>query len=205
MVTGLFAATVFLHLLSNGKPVALEKPLRDFPIVVGSWQGQDVPVDQSILTTVGVDEYLNRIYKQPASPEGLPIFLYIGYYRTQRTGEGIHSPKNCLPGAGWQPENKRVLQLQTAAGGTASVNLYVVQKGLDRAAVIYWYQSHGRIVASEYWAKIYLVVDTIRYHRTDAALVRIVTPIGKDPQTTFERVTAFALQTVAPLQSILPL
>jgi len=204
MVVGLLAATTSLHLLSHGEPTSLEKPLREFPPVIGSWHGQDIPIDQATLKTVGVDEYLNRTYEDSDWSTSSPIFLYVGYYRTQQTGQEIHSPKNCLPGAGWQPESRTVLQLRLPEGGRVPVNLYVIQKGLDRAVVIYWYQSHGRIVASEYWAKIYLVLDTLRYHRTDAALVRVVTPMGKEPQSAYERVTAFAQHALVPLQSILP-
>jgi EpsI family protein len=202
MVVGLLAAATSLRLMSHGDPIPLAKPLAQFPAAIGSWHGQDVPIDQALLKVAGVDEYLNRTYEDRSA--GFPIFLYVGYYRTQQTGEEIHSPENCLPGAGWQPESRTVLQLPLPEGGTVPVNLYVIQKGLDREAVVYWYQSNGRILASEYWAKIYLVLDTIRYHRTDAALVRVVTPMGKDAQSAYERVTTFAQRTMVPLQNILP-
>jgi len=202
IMAGLLAAATSLHLLSHGDPVPLAKPLAEFPVAIGGWHGQDVPIDRPLLKVAGVDEYLNRTYQGRSTD--FPIFLYVGYYRTQQTGEEVHSPKNCLPGAGWQPESKTILQLSVPGGGTAPVNLYVVQKGLDRDLVLYWYESHARIVASEYWAKIYLVLDTIRYHRTEAALVRIVTPMGKDEQSAYQRITAFAQQTLVPLQSILP-
>jgi len=202
MLVGLLAAATSLRLMSHGDAIPLAKPLAEFPVAIGSWHGQDVPIDPSLLEAAGVDEYLNRTYQDRTA--GFPIFLYVGYYRTQQTGEEIHSPKNCLPGAGWQPESKTILQLPVPEGGTAPVNLYVVQKGLDRDLVVYWYESHARIVASEYWAKLYLVLDTIRYRRTEAALVRVVAPLGKDEQNAYQRITAFAQQTLVPLQSILP-
>ncbi len=67
------------------------------------------------------------------------------------------------------------------AGPTRSieVNRVVIQKGLDRSLVLYWYQTHGRVVASEYWGKVYTVLDAIRYNRTDAALVRVIAPVGE--------------------------
>ena len=63
---------------------------------------------------------------------------------------------------------------------TIEINRFVIQKGLDRQVVFYWYQSRDRVVASEYWGKVYTVVDAIRYNRTDAALVRVTVPIGSD-------------------------
>src|SRR5262249_26458845 len=108
--------------------------------------------------------------------------LYAGFYRSQREGSTIHSPLNCLPGAGWSAvAHERVdVDVPSYRGGDATgrirVNRYVVQKGLDRQLVLYWYQMHGRVIASEYWGKFYLVADAIRLNRTDAALVRITVP-----------------------------
>ena len=95
--------------------------------------------------------------------------LYIGYFRTQRTGATIHSPKNCLPGAGWQPVVSETYQLSLDDGRKVPINLYVIRKDLDQEIVLYWYQSHGRVVASEYWGKFYMVYDAMRLNRTDAA------------------------------------
>lgn len=205
MVVGLLAATISLHLLSHGEDVQLGRPLRDFPLVLGSWQGYEDPIEQPIVKAAAVDDYLNRTYEQvPTHSGGSWISLYIGYYKSQRTGEGIHSPRNCLPGEGWEPQSETVSQLALPGGGAVPVNLYVIQKGSDRELVIYWYQSHGRIVASEYWSKIYLVLDAIRYNRTDAALIRIITSIDRDEQSANERAISFARQAIVPLQSILP-
>jgi len=109
------------------------------------------------------------------------VGLYVGYYATQRQGASIHSPLNCLPGAGWVPTQKSYesVIVPTDKGGsrTVQLNRIVIEKGLDRQLVLYWYQSHGRVVASEYWGKMYSVLDAIRINRTDAALVRIVVPV----------------------------
>lgn len=203
MLVGLLAATMLLHLVSYSESVPPSRSLEKFPMLLGSWHGREVSIDEEMVKALNVDDYLNRTYTDPASP-ATPIFLYVGYYRSQRTEEGIHSPKNCLPGSGWEPLTNTRLQLPLPNGGAAPVNLYVIQKGLDRELVVYWYQSNGRIIASEYSAKFHLALDAARYHRTDAALVRVVTPIRQDTQTAYDRVTAFAEQTVVPLKSILP-
>jgi len=201
MVLALAGATVGLHALSHGTPALLSSPLNSFPLELGSWHGREVPIDRDILKVAAVDDYLNRVYQSPA---GGAVGVYVGYYKSQQTGDAIHSPKNCLPGSGWQPVTAGRLRISLPNGTLAPVNLYVIEKGLDRQVVLYWYQSHGRIIASEYWAKFYMVRDAIRMNRTDAALVRIVTPFKQDRQAAQERATTFAQQMLTPLQSLIP-
>jgi EpsI family protein len=125
---------------------------------------------------LGVDEYVNRVYE---SRDGVAS-LYIGYYQSQRQGDTIHSPMNCLPGSGWEPLSRSYLTIPVGTDVKGSpeitVNRYVIQKGLDRQVVLYWYQSHGRAIANEYRSKIFMVYDAVRLNRTDAALVRVVSP-----------------------------
>jgi EpsI family protein len=152
-----------------------------FPEQLGNWTGQQLPpMESKVLKVLGVDDYLNRIYSRPdRSVAG----LYIGYYKSQRQGDSIHSPQNCLPGSGWEPLERTDLTIPTStdAGPTnISVNRYLIQKGVDRQLVLYWYQSHGRVVASEYWSKFFLIRDAVRINRTDAALVRVVVPIASN-------------------------
>src|SRR5437764_9538068 len=104
----------------------------------------------------------------------------MAYFPTQRTGSTIHSPQNCLPGSGWVPVEFSRVEVPLRGSDNIRVNRYVIGKGLDRMLVIYWYQAHGRVVASEYWAKFYLVEDAIRMNRSDGALVRLMTPIGQN-------------------------
>jgi EpsI family protein len=201
MVLVLASAALGLRALSHGEPVQLTTPLNSFPQELGSWQGRDVPIDRDILKVAAVDDYVNRVYR---NPDGGAVGLYVGYYKSQQTGDVIHSPKNCLPGSGWQPVTAGQLSISLPNGTTAPVNLYVIEKGMDRQLVLYWYQSHGRIIASEYWAKIYMVRDALRINRTDSALVRIVTPFKQDRQAAQSRAVAFAGQLLTPLQSFIP-
>ena len=135
------------------------------------------PLPESIMSILRVDDYVNRVYYAPTR---YGAGSYIGYYRSQRQGDSIHSPLNCMPGAGWEPVSQRPLTIavpDAGGGSNISVNRYVIQKGVDRQLVLYWYHSHGRVVASEYWSKFYLVRDAVRLNRTDAALVRVIVPI----------------------------
>jgi len=148
-------------------------PLVGLPMTIGGWQGRaTAPLDARVLAVLGADDYTNRIY---TGPSGRQAGLYIGYHATQRQGDSIHSPMNCLPGAGWQPVRRERIALDGDEWRT--VNKIIIQNGEDRQLVLYWYQSHGRIIASEYTAKAQLFLDALRTGRTDAALVRIITPI----------------------------
>jgi EpsI family protein len=134
--------------------------------------------------------------------------LYIAYFPSQRTGDTIHSPKNCLPGAGWAPLESSHIHLQHPAGGSPlEVNRYILGMGDQRMLVYYWYQSHGRAVASEYSAKFYLVADAMRLNRTDGALVRILTPISTGKETVEDaerRAFGFAYSVVPLLDDYIP-
>jgi EpsI family protein len=155
------------------RPVSRE-PLSSLTRELGPWRSvSDTPLEEDVLTVLGVDDYANRIYTQAGSA---PVSLYIGYYGSQRQGDTIHSPQNCLPGAGWQPVSSGTTSID-AGGSNVTVNRYVIEKGIEREVVLYWYQGRGRVVANEYANKLWLMVDAARLHRTNGALVRIVAPV----------------------------
>jgi EpsI family protein len=162
------------------EPVAIRQTLDHFPMIIGEWHGfQQEPFTKQVLAVLGVDDYLVRAY---LTPDQSGVGLYIGYYESQRQGDTMHSPLNCLPGTGWEPVSKSTVHVDVAAnvGGPPrpiEINRYVVQKGVDKQLVLYWYQAHNRIVASEYWGKFYLVADAVRLNRTDGALVRVTVPV----------------------------
>jgi EpsI family protein len=143
---------------------------------IGNWQGQQAAdIDSKTMAVLGVDDYINRIYY---SPELFPASLYIGYYQSQREGDTIHSPLNCLPGAGWNPVKTGHIFIPANGGSAIEINRIIILKGMNKQVVLYWYQSHGRVVASEYWDKVYTVLDALRTNRTDAALVRVICPVA---------------------------
>jgi EpsI family protein len=188
----------YLAAKSASEPVVSRASLAEFPQTIGEWSG--IPTDPfppNVLAVLGVDEHVNRFYA--AGPR--LAHLYIGYYRSQREGDAIHSPMNCLPGAGWQAVETATVDL-TPGGVPIHINRFVIQKGLDKQLVLYWYQSHGRAVASDYWSKIYLVLDSIRFNRTDAALVRVIAPFNENatsPESLAEQNAISLVDAVYPL------
>ena len=153
---------------------APRQALATMPRTLGTWSDPvDLPLEPEVRDVLGVDDYLNRTYVNAAAQ---PVNLYIGYYASQRQGDAIHSPQNCLPGAGWQPVEGGPTSLEVN-GRPITVNRYVIQKGLDRQVVLYWYQGRGRVIANEYANKFWLMFDAARLHRSDGALVRVVAPV----------------------------
>jgi EpsI family protein len=170
---------------SHSEAVPARAPFAQFPMQIGPWRGvQEPPLTPEVLRVLGVTDYTSRAY---FGPNQAAVGLYMGYYDSQRQGDTIHSPLNCLPGAGWAPVSKTFLQIPVNEGlattqqagqpAQIEINRYVIEKGLDRQLVLYWYQSHGRIVASEYWGRFYMVQDAVRLNRTDGALVRVIAAI----------------------------
>ena len=175
----LVAAFVLLHGVSHGEVNVPRRALAELPLGLGVWVGTEQPLADAIVRAVGVTDYVNRFY---ASPAGF-VHLYVGYYASQRTGDTIHSPKNCLPGAGWDPVRSGSGRLVMPDGREILVNQYVIQQGLDQQLVFYWYQGRGRVIASEYLSKFWMAADAVSRNRTDGALVRVMTPIrGSEEQ-----------------------
>ena len=165
---------------------------------IDGWQGSNQQIDQETLDVLGAGDFLSRIYSRDAQTE--PIGLFIGYFPTQRTGQSIHSPKHCLPGAGWVFESSDYVSLADVNGKPHRVGEYIISNGTARQFVIYWYQAHGRSIASEYTAMVYMIADAMRLNRTDGALVRVITPIASNEEVSAarERAEKFSMR-LAPL------
>lgn len=202
----MLATAGFLAVTMRAEPVPMREPLATCPLELSFWKGQRAAdFDQGTLAVLGVDEYINRVY---LDAKRRPIGLYVGYYGSQRQGDTMHSPLNCLPGAGWSPLSFTRMHIPVNPAGSASssiqVNRYVIEKGLDRQLVLYWYQSHGRVVASEYWGKVYMVLDAIRTNRTDGAMVRIIAPITTSEEDAERQAVEFAQALYPQLGRYLP-
>lgn len=172
IMLGLLALTMAAaHSLERGDVrVRLRKPLADTPVVLDGWHGTDLLLSPSLAAAAGVDDYLYRSY---VDASGDAVEAYVGYYQSQSSGKLIHSPKHCLPGAGWQPVRTGLVTVPIQGSRSITVNEYLVDKDLKQLLVLYWYQGRGRVVASEYTLKFWNVTDAVRLHRTDGALVRL--------------------------------
>jgi len=190
---------------SRQRSMPLVRPLSEVvPVDLLGYRGQDVAISDAEIRVAGFSNYLHRVYEgtlatdsvpagaaapgdpeEPASaptdPEAFdtlpPWFsIYVGYYPSQARGKTIHSPKNCLPGAGWEALSSEAVAIELA-DRTVLVNQYVLQNDLNRALTLYWYQGRGRIAHNEYRVKVNLLLDSALRRRSDEALVRIVVPV----------------------------
>jgi EpsI family protein len=194
------AAGIYAGGASAPEWVPPREDLATTPVTLAQWEGQDVSLEDDVIARLGVDDYINRRYVASDAP---PVALYVGYYASQRQGDTIHSPQNCLPGAGWQPVTADRTTLDVS-GRAIPVNRFIIQKGLDRQAVFYWYQGRSRVVASEYANKAWLMLDAARLRRTDGGLVRVITPVPSTPDAAFAALTTFSTALFPYLSSRLP-
>ncbi len=198
----LVVGVVSLPILSHGESVPLRRSLDRFPADVGPWQGASDSLPPSILDVLRVSDYLMRRYTAPGKP---PIWLYVGYYETQRQGQIIHSPQQCLPGSGWNFLSREYLTLGLPGrADPATINNVLVGKGEERQIVLYWYQERGRIVASEYKAKLYMITDAVTRNRTDGALVRLSAPVRGSEEQTLQQLLEFVRVMFPRLTEFLP-
>jgi EpsI family protein len=197
----LLAAGVYGSTAGTAETAVSRQPLAELPLALGEWRGREAtPLPDDVLAQLGVDDYINRQY---AHAGAAPVGIYVGYYASQRQGDTIHSPQNCLPGAGWRPVETAVVHLPVG-GRDVPVNQFVIQKGLDRQVVFYWYQGRGRVIANEYANKALLMLDAARLHRTNGGLVRLITPVVTTPDAAKRELTAFATLTFPLLDTHLP-
>lgn len=201
----------YLRAASRPEEVLPREPLAGLPTTLGAWSGVEAPeLDNEVLEVLGVDDYITRVYtetKASNAASSLPVGLYVGYYTSQRQGDTIHSPMNCLPGAGWQPLDTGTLPLKVEGAAPQDVNRVVIRKGELRQVVLYWYHGRGRIVANEYWSKAYLVWDAATRHRSDGALIRVISPVGigeRDDSAAEGRAVAFTEALYPHLARFLP-
>jgi EpsI family protein len=201
----LAVTAVFLQAHGRVERVPNRMPLASFPKQLDAWNGTDISIDQNVLDVLGAGEFLLRIYRHQTIAQPY-IDLFIAYFPTQRAGDTIHSPKNCLPGAGWRPVEASRIEIALPGHASFPANRYVIAKGQDRQLVLYWYWAHDRAVASEYWAKFYLVADSMRLNRSDGSMVRVTTPLRSDetPDEAQRRLLSFSGGVVPLLNQYVP-
>jgi EpsI family protein len=187
-----------------GEAKVSRQVLKNFPAHVGDWKqkGDDLRFDKETEEVLRADDYLSRNYE---AADGRIVSFYVGYYASQRTGATYHSPLNCLPGAGWVLTDIGRINIKPAGGRPAfEANRYIVQNGKDRALMLYWYEGRGRPLASEYWGKIYTVVDSLRRRRSDGAMVRVMVPLGNSQEDAQATALEVASQAAAEMPAFVP-
>ena len=203
----LFAAIIGVGVLVNtwaylGEAHVDRKPLKDFPAQLGQWQkNKDTTIDDETMKVLRASDYLLRDFQ---TPNGQAANFYVGYYASQREGASYHSPLNCLPGSGWTLTQPDKVTISLPDGRSFAANKWVIQNGDYKSLMIYWYQGRGRAVASEYWGKVYTVIDSVRLRRSDGAMVRVTVPIGSSETAALDSAKDLSAKAAAALDDYVP-
>ena len=179
------------------------KQLKEFPGQIGEWRQAkpDEILDNATLSVLRASDYLLRDYQRT---DGQSANFYVAYYASQRDGASFHSPLNCLPGSGWTLSEPGKVMIPLPDGSSFAANKYVIETGDFRSMMVYWYQGRGRTVASEYWGKIYTVIDSVRLRRSDAAMVRVTVPLGSSEEAALAAATDLSSKMAAALGEYVP-
>jgi len=196
-------AMIGLSYLSHAEYTPVRKPLAEFPTRIDDWSGELQRFDQKIYDILGVDDSFLATYLDPT---GRQVQLYVGYYQSQREGDLIHSPKHCMPGGGWEIVRTSLEELTVPHSNPGKIKVIklILQKETEQQVVLYWFQSRGRFISSEYLQKIYLVWDAISKRRTDGAFVRLISPVQKSEAATTRMLKTFAKRLIPILEEYLP-
>lgn len=195
---------LFLQGVSGTHRTLIKKPLAKFPATLGSWHlltsRESTAAEVKML---GVDDYIEFNY---STSNIQPVNFYVAFYESVGTGGGYHSPKNCLPGSGWGIDAQKTKKIQLGGGqAPVTVSMLIIRNRNEYQVVLYWYQNRGRIIHSEYWEKIYLVLDAIMKKRRDGAFVRLIAPAPNgDIQQAEKDLEQFAVLALAELDNFLP-
>jgi EpsI family protein len=200
----LIIQTAVLYSSIRTEYVPSSRPLADVPHQLGSWNmSGEAFVDKETQDVLKADDLLSRSYTNGST--GAVALLFVAAFRTQRNGKAPHSPKNCMPGAGYTQLSSENYPLDVGLAAPIVVNRYVIVHGEARELVLYWYQSRDRVVADEFKAKFWVVADAMRLNRTDTALVRVIVDIKDNDEDAATKVgTDFVRSLFTTLKQYLP-
>lgn len=195
---------VFLYTKYAGsvQSVPLLRSLDQFPDTIGTFSRSDTyTFTPEIIDSAGMDNY---IMWQFMDTDGYTLGLYIGYYQAQHKNELIHSPKHCLPGSGWSTEQQQQISIQLPANNQhQKINRLLMQNGMERQLVQFWYQGRGHVIASEYLDRALMVWDSLTRRRSDGSLVRLTGP-GDDLERDTEKQQQFITALLPILDQFIP-
>ena len=195
----LLSQVAVFYALPSTERVSLARPLQQLPATLADWNlVQEQKLETEVLDLLKADDTVSRVYQRANSDQIATLF--VAFFKSQRAGVSPHSPKVCLPGAGWTPsESKDVTITVPGRPDPITVNHYIVSKENQRMVVLYWYQSRDRVVADEYSAKLYSMVDSMRYNRSDTSIVRVIVPAPAAYQDQADQVAVEFIQSVYPV------
>jgi EpsI family protein len=195
-----FLFALYLNVFPFREAVPLKKAFSDFPLFWNGWIGEVHQFDDLTLEKLKVNEYVLREYHRGVHR----VTLYVGYYGTQRAGAQIHSPKHCLPGSGWSSHSERVRTLNINGVGKVNFTEAIYKKGDSEDVFIYWYQMKDAYITNDYVLKSFMVLNSLRYRRNDAAFIRLSAPVTSNREETISVLEGFMKDFLSLLKDYLP-
>jgi len=201
----LLAEIAGFWLMPRDEAIPLGRPFQEFPTTLAGWRMvSEQEIETEVQALLKADETMNRVYLDPSGQR--PVSLFVAFFKSQRAGVSPHSPRVCLPGSGWVIAQAGTMLLNIPGRpGPIRVNRHLISRDTDRSLVLYWYQTSRRVIANEYVAKLYLMLDSIRYRRSDTSMVRVVVPLaGGSEQAAEQMAVRFVQDFFVPLSQFLP-
>ena len=180
--------------------VPLQRPLAELPLSWKGWEGRSYGLSAQIEQLLGVTEYLSRVYTR----ERDRVEIYIGYYRSQRAEQQIHSPRHCLPGGGLVPVSERVVRRDIPGYGPIRFVEALYQRGDARETFVYWYRMRDSHITNEYLLKLSMIWNSLRYRRNEATFVRISSPVPPGEGDAMKTIDLFMEDFLPLLATTLP-
>jgi exosortase D (VPLPA-CTERM-specific) len=194
----LLLAIPVVHRVGAAPPIPLRQSFNNFPMRLGPWEGKHAFIDPAMVEATRSQAHLNADYQ---NPDHGSVNVWVAYYETQKKAGGfVHSPKGCLTASGWKITASSIIEITPGR----PVNYLLVEQMGTRMVVFYWFLQRGRWLASEYLNKFYMGYDGLLRRRTDGALVRLITPAGRDQELAKERLISFTNLLIPVLPQFIP-
>jgi EpsI family protein len=204
LIVVLLVGGVFINWFEQrGEAETSRKSLSEISQKLGEWQqkGDEIKFDKQTESVLRTTDYTMREYYLP---DGRQANIYVGYYASQRSGATYHSPQNCLPGAGWVMKEPEHIEIKTASGKSFTANRFIIENGVYKEVLIYWYEGRGRVEASEYKDKLHTIWDSVWRRRSDGAMVRVMTSVGDDEAEATQAAIDLSAQLADKLSEFIP-
>lgn len=172
-----------------------------FPAVLGKWHGQQDSLEPDVLGGLQLSDYWLADYTKDGS---VPVNFYMAYYASQRAGAATHSPALCIPGGGWQIVSREVKTVTLPYGVSVQLSRMLIRRGNVTQLVYYWFDERGRDITENTIAKWYLILDSIQMHRTDGALIRLVTQVTDSEDIAEKRLNDFLTVAYPEIKNFVP-
>jgi EpsI family protein len=206
VVALLLVTGIYVHILRYTRILVKEQVnLEALPMKIGKWQAEEnLVMEEDIKEILKSSQDLWRAYTDSNHQQ---IDFFMAYFKDQKYGEQIHSPKHCLPGSGWKIVDREtfVVQLQDSPAAQLKINKLVISKKYFNEIMLYWFWTRSGVITSEYELKFSLAKNALLRNPTDAAFIRINLPLPQgDRSKALQAASQFISDIFPEITNVLP-